>query len=84
MDTDLWNTPLGAFKRSTPLPKGHAGPPGSGPPDQTCKTCKHLTRIKMGKTYLKCALTRASWTSGQGSDVRAGDKACWKWQPIDP
>jgi hypothetical protein len=40
--------------------------------------------LKMGKTYLKCSLTRASWTSGQGSDVRAGDSACWKWEAIKP
>jgi hypothetical protein len=85
-ETDLWNTPLGAFKgkRKTPKPQGHAGKPGTGPAGQTCKTCEHLTRLKMGKTYLKCSLTRASWTSGQGSDVRAGDAACWKWEAIKP
>ena len=85
-ETDLWNTPMGAFKgkRKTTTPQGHAGKPGTGPTGESCKTCEHLTRLMMGKTYLKCALTRASWTGGQGSDVRARDAACWKWEAIKP
>ena len=82
-DTDLWNQPIGAFKRKhskDPIPRGHAGPVGSGPKGETCATCKHLHRRQMGKTYLKCALTRASWTGGRASDVRAKDAACWKWE----
>lgn len=81
-DTDLWNMPIGAFKtrRKTPIPRGHAGSPGSGPKGESCKTCQHLCRIKMGKTYLKCILTKSQWTCGPGSDVRAKDAACWKWE----
>lgn len=86
--SDLWGAPLGAFKgkrkRKTATPKGHAGAPGTGPAGETCKTCQHLTRRKMGKTYLKCSLTRAIWTSGQGSDIRARDAACCKWEGIKP
>lgn len=77
---DLWNQPIGAFKRKGPIPKGHAGPVGSGPDGETCGTCKHLHRKQMGKTYLKCELTRKSWTGGTASDVRAKDAACWKWE----
>jgi hypothetical protein len=76
---DLWAQPIAAHKRKGPKPSGHAGKPGSGPKGETCKTCKHLTRLTYSKTYLKCALVRKQWTSGTGSDVRAKDAACWKW-----
>jgi hypothetical protein len=79
-EEDLWNQPIGKFKRKTPKPSGHAGKPGSGKEGETCGTCKHLTRLKYAKTYLKCELTRAQWTSGPASDVRAKDAACWKWE----
>lgn len=58
---------------------GHAAPPGTGPTGETCKTCQHLIRKQMSKTYLKCGLMRAKWTGGGGTDVRAGDPACRKW-----
>ena len=59
---------------------GHAAPPGTGPLGETCKSCKHLYRHKMSRTYLKCGLMQAVWTSGYGTDVRAGDPACKKWE----
>ena len=82
-EKDLWNTPIGTFKgkRKPTPPRGHAGPPGSGPEGETCKTCKHLTRVQYAKTYIKCRLTKATWTNGPGSDIRAKDAACWKWEP---
>ena len=61
---------------------GHAWPPGSGPLDETCKTCSHLVRKTMAKTYLKCGMMRAYWTGGGGTDVKANDPACKKWEPI--
>jgi hypothetical protein len=39
----------------------------------------HLVRNKMAKTYFKCALRRATWTGGAGTDVRVRDPACAKW-----
>lgn len=83
-DTDLWNLPIGEFKskykRKATQPRGHAGPIGSGPKGETCKTCKYLTRITYAKTYLKCGLMRQQWTGGPGTDIRAKDAACWKWE----
>jgi len=81
-ESDLWNQPMGAFKRkrSNTKPNGHAGSPGSGPKGETCGTCKHLCRVQYAKTYLKCELVRSQWTHGPGSDVRAKDAACWKWE----
>ena len=63
-----------------PRKRGHAGIPGNGPDGETCKTCKHLVRKLMAKTYMKCALTEAKWTGGAGSDVRVRDPACDFWE----
>jgi hypothetical protein len=63
------------------LKKGsYAAPPGSGPAGETCKSCKHIYRHQMANIYLKCALTRAHWTGGPGTDIRAGAPACSKWE----
>jgi hypothetical protein len=58
--------------------RGHAAIPGTGPKGETCGTCAHLARHRMAKTYLKCDLIR--WTSGPGTDVRAKDPACSRWE----
>lgn len=63
---------------------GHAWRPGTGPQGETCKTCKHLVRKQMSKTYLKCGLMSAHWTGGAGTDVRAGDPACREWAALTP
>ena len=59
---------------------GHAWAPGTGPEGETCGSCKHLVRKHMAKTYLKCGLMRGQWTGGGGTDVRARDPACKKWE----
>jgi len=78
-ETDLFNQPI-VDARKTPKPLGHAGPVGSGPDGETCKTCKHLCRVQYAKTYLKCGLLRKQWTHGPGTDIKAKDAACWKWE----
>lgn len=60
---------------------GHAWQPGSGPDGETCKTCKHYATRRMSKVYRKCALVRDQWTSGSGTDIKASDPACKKWEP---
>lgn len=60
--------------------RGHAARPGSGPKGETCGTCQHIARKRMSKTYIKCALAKATWTGGGGSDVRVMDPACSKWE----
>lgn len=52
-------------------------------PEERSGSCKHLARNRMTKTYLKCELNRARWTGGYGSDVRARDAACKKWEKPD-
>lgn len=59
---------------------GHVAKPGTGPVGETCGSCKHLFRNEMARVYLKCALMRAVWTGGGGTDVRARDPACIKWE----
>lgn len=63
--------------------RAHAAPPGTGPEGETCKSCAHLYRNRMAKIYLKCALRRAHWTGGAGTDVRARDPACARWEPAN-
>ena len=73
-----------AERRSLKLRKArnglHAAEPGTGPAGESCGTCAHLARKSMAKTYLKCGLCRSMWTGGGGSDVRARDPACSKWE----
>ena len=61
-----------------PRRRGHAAIPGTGPQGETCRTCVHLVRRQRAKTYLKCDLVK--WTSGAGTDVRAKDPACSRWE----
>jgi hypothetical protein len=56
---------------------GYADRPGTGPQGETCKTCAHIVR---GRRYRKCALRRATWTHGYGTDILASAPACKKWQ----
>lgn len=66
--------------RKPTQPKGYVAPPGTGPDGETCKTCRHIYRNQMSKTYLKCGLNRAAWTGGPGSDIRASAPACRMWE----
>jgi len=61
----------------------HAAKPGTGPEGETCGSCKHLSRNRMAKTYLKCSLCRANWTGGSATDVKARDPACSKWEQVN-
>lgn len=81
LDRALTPTERKRLERSTRSKKhGHAAPPGTGPKGETCGSCKNLYRKSMGKTYLKCWLMKAVWTGGGGTDVRARDLACRKWE----
>lgn len=71
-----------AKKGRKPTPKrGYADKPGTGPEGETCKTCRHIYRNQMAKTYLKCGLMRAVWTGGAATDIKASWPACSKWEP---
>lgn len=59
----------------------YADTPGTGPAGETCKTCRHLYRKMLAKTYLKCGLMERGWTGGGRTDVKATAPACSKWEP---
>ena len=68
--------------RKGPQPRGYAAPPGTGPEGETCKTCRHLFRNEMSKTYLKCGKAQHKWTGGRASDILARAPACREWEPL--
>lgn len=81
---DLMVLPESALKAGRKAKQhGHAAMPGTGPEGETCGSCAHLYRNRQQKTYLKCALMRAYWTGGFGTDVRARDLACRRWEKPD-
>ena len=67
-------------RRRTPVPGGYAAVPGTGPEGETCKTCAHIVRKQMSKTYIKCGLMRERWTGGGKTDIRAKSPACKQWK----
>jgi hypothetical protein len=53
---------------------------GTGPAGETCRTCRHLYRKRMGNTYLKCGLMEKYHSNGAATDIRAGWAACARWE----
>ena len=74
---DIWDEPIGAFKAKTTVPRGHPETPGTGPKSETCSTCQHIVKTRVG---LKCKRNSKKWTAGKASNVRAKDAACFEWQ----
>uniref|UniRef100_A0A6M3M840 Uncharacterized protein n=1 Tax=viral metagenome TaxID=1070528 RepID=A0A6M3M840_9ZZZZ len=72
--TDLWGQPIPPKRsRTATKPQGHYAPPGSGPPGETCGTCRHLAPFRR---WHKCQRAQSWWTGGRGTDVRKKDPAC--------
>lgn len=64
--------------------KAYAAMPGAGPAGETCGTCAHSGwRGGVAGRYFKCALMRATWTGGKGSDIKMRSPACSKWEAPD-
>jgi hypothetical protein len=82
MSEPLMLLPASALRSTTTPKRGHAARPGTGPEGETCGSCKHLARRQMSKAYIKCGLTKATWTGGPGSDIRAKDPACSRWEVV--
>lgn len=61
-------------------PSGYAAIPGTGPEGETCGSCKHMVRKRMGNVYRKCGLMRAHWTGGGKTDILAKSPACSRWE----
>ncbi|HWH81628.1 MAG TPA: hypothetical protein VNU71_05265 [Burkholderiaceae bacterium] len=72
----------GVVARKPTKKNGYAAPPGTGPTDKTCRDCNHKRSLGSGaKHFIKCELRRATWTSGEGTDILARTPACSKFQP---
>lgn len=65
-------------RRNADMPRGSFAPIGSGPAGETCKTCKHSYCRKMGNTYWKCDLVKA--TGSPKTDIRLKWAACRGWE----
>lgn len=75
-DVDITQNKGGAPKKNGL----YASTAGTGPDNETCKTCKHLFSFTMAKTYYKCLLVKHHWTHGSGTDVKVKTPACDKWE----
>jgi len=63
--------------------KGYAAHPGTGPENETCKSCKFKTyKDEVTRKYIKCELMREHWTGGAGTDIKAGSPACRFWEEL--
>ena len=59
--------------------KACPSPVGSGPPGETCRTCRHATKVGVHDySYWKCGLIEQ--TRGTGTDIRLKWPACRKVQ----
>lgn len=65
--------------------KATPAPTGTGPDGERCGTCKHRTRVRIrsGRVFQKCAMVKARWTHGAGTDVKLRWPACSFWEPED-
>lgn len=73
--------PVTGQRRKPTQARGYIMSPGTGPEGETCKSCKHIRRVRSGsrKTFRKCGLNEHNWTHGPGSDIKAGSPACRSW-----
>jgi hypothetical protein len=55
---------------------------GAGPVGMTCKHCRHLSRWKYARTYMKCEFRTK--THGPATDHLAGWQACAKYEAETP
>lgn len=77
---DLLGDPIKAKKFGI----GYAAPPGTGPEDENCGTCRHSFRQHGGsRSYWKCGHEAGSVSHGEATDIRVGSPACRHWEKWD-
>jgi len=74
-------TRWGNKKRKPTKRNGYGGIPGTGPAGETCGSCRHHVIHSYARDYHKCALAKAIWTGGPGSDILVRSPACSRWEP---
>lgn len=92
MNIDLFGNPIkpeapvqysiSGKKRCNTKANGYADRPGTGPKDETCKSCSHTfaNEMRSGRRFWKCQLMRHCWTGGRGSDILLNSPACSRWK----
>lgn len=83
--TDLLGNPLPppeAFRKDGSLRKiGYASPPGTGPKNQRCNTCRFcITITEHSRRVRKCEIVAAKWTTTPETDIKHNAPACRDWQ----
>ncbi len=74
---DLFGSAPAPLKKSD----GYFMMPGTGPANETCRTCKHYTLVSgHSKEYRKCGRMERRWTHGPGTDILARAPACSGWE----
>lgn len=63
---------------------GYAAQPGTGPAGESCGSCAHCCAKVRGKTYYKCELMMAAWSTCRSTDVLVGSPACERWTAGTP
>lgn len=88
-DVDLFgpvpNQVLQKTGTRTPVPRGYAAQPGSGPQGMRCLDCRHMRKLEApsgARSFFKCFLIRERWTSGYATDIKARAPSCEKFQPF--
>ena len=76
--------PVQIKRRRQSQPRGYPALPGTGPEGKRCKHCENYVIRSLAKDYRKCALMRAVWTGGPGTDIRANSPACSKFEESKP
>ena len=80
MPIDLFGEDMPYSERLRSKKTGYPYPPGTGPKDETCRSCKFLYRHEMSRVYLKCWKMKRDWTHGSGTDIKARSPACKLWE----
>ena len=69
-------------RRKTKL-QGYAEPPGTGPRNETCKTCTHMVTLKKHLGRAKCALRIEDWRQHPRAietSIARLSPACGAWE----
>lgn len=59
--------------------KGYASPPGSGPSDETCHSCRHIGPVR-GNEYAACCQIAKKGSFGVQIYISPKSPACSKWE----
>lgn len=71
-----------ARRRAGEVPRGYYAAPGSGPPGETCGSCKHARQHVWSKAFYKCD-RYPNPTKSRRTDILLRSPACKGWEAKD-